>query len=95
MRKLIGLSVLSLLWITPSVAQALGECPDGAPSCVVVTMTPEEVRSLVGPGLIFDQAEWANRSGMNGLVQQWKQKLTAAPQGTVKKVEPPKEPVKK
>jgi hypothetical protein len=62
-------------------------CPAGAPSCIVVTMTPDEVKSLIQPGGIFDQAIWANRSGMYDLVQAWMRKLSTAPSGEVKKDE--------
>lgn len=68
-------------------------CPDGATSCIVVTMTPEEVKSLTMPGGVYDQAEWANRSGMQLLIQQWKQKLATAPAGEVKKKEDAKPPL--
>jgi hypothetical protein len=85
------LSVAALTTEASAQQPAIGYCPDGAPSCIVVTMTPDEVRSLTQPGGIFDQAVWANRSGMDGLVQAWKQKLATSLQGMVPKKDDKKE----
>jgi hypothetical protein len=62
-------------------------CPTGAVSCKIVVMTPDEEKTLTQAGGIFDQASWANRSGMDGLITAWKQKLATAPAGTVAKPE--------
>ena len=87
----------TLTFLFAMVMNALAEdCPPGAPSCKVVIMTPQEEQTLIAPNGIFDNAEWANRSGLAGIVAAWKQKLATSPAGTVKKPEPvPTPPVKK
>jgi hypothetical protein len=72
-------------------------CPEGAVSCKIVVLIPDEEKTLLQPGGIFDQAVWANRSGMEALINGWKQKLATSPAGTVAKPEEKKtpEPAKK
>lgn len=85
----VGLIAVVITLATGSAwAASPGECPAGVQSCIVVPMTPDEVKTLTGPGGIYDQALWANRSGMEGLISAWKQKLLTAPAGTIP--EPPK-----
>jgi len=60
---------------------ASGTCPQGVKECKIVSMTPEEVQSLIAPQGIFSQAEWASRSSMGPLVEAWKQKIQQAPAG--------------
>ena len=67
-----------------AVSAKAEDCPAGVRTCKVLTLTPEEVAALVQPGGVFDQAVWANRSGMTGLVDAWKRKIETAPAGTVK-----------
>lgn len=88
MKSAILLLPLALALTTEAYAQTppLGQCPEGASSCIVVTMTPDEVKSLTMPGGVFDQAEWANRSGMSGAVAAWRQKLSTSPIGTMPQV---------
>ena len=90
MKYLLPLTLILL--ITPALAdpptnaftpQASGTCPMGVVSCKIVAITPDEERTLTQPGGIFDQALWANRSGMEGLISAWKQKLITSPAGTV------------
>lgn len=85
MKSAILLLPLALVLTTEASAQT--QCPAAASSCIVVTMTPDEVKTLTAPGGVFDQAEWANRSGMAGVVSAWKQKLATSPAGEVKKDE--------
>lgn len=68
--------------------QPSGTCPKGADPCKIISMTQDEINSLIGPGMILDQAEWANRSGMSGIASAWKQKIAQSPLG--KKYEEPK-----
>ena len=65
-------------------------CPAGAPSCKVVIITPQELPSLTGPGMIFDAAEFANRFQLSGLVAAWKLKLANSPDGVVMPAPAPK-----
>jgi O-glycosyl hydrolase len=75
------------------VMNALAEdCPAGAKSCKVVTMTDQEIQSLEGPGAVFDSAAWANRANLQAVVDAWKQKIAASPAGVVKTPEPEKKP---
>jgi len=67
------------------------ECPAGAPSCKLVIMTPDEINTLAGAGLIFDSAEWANRANLSAAIAAWRQKINSAPNGNVKKDEPKKQ----
>lgn len=66
------------------------ECPAGAPSCKLVVMTPDEINTLTGAGLIFDSALWANRANLSAALDAWRNKLANAPNGNVKKDEPAK-----
>ena len=66
------------------------ECPAGAVSCRVVIMTPDEINTLTGTGLIFDSAEWANRANLSAAIAAWRNKINTAPNGNGKKDEPSK-----
>jgi len=66
------------------------DCPKGATSCKVVVMTPEEIATLTQPGGVYDQAIWASRSTMTGIVEAWKKKIDSSANGTVKADEPAK-----
>lgn len=84
-------------------AEGMGEipCPVPATSCKVVVMTDQEIKTLEGPGLIFDSAVWANRANLSDAINAWKQKIANAPNGVVAKpaaplpAEKPKEAPKK
>lgn len=65
-------------------------CPPGAKTCKVVTITPEEENTLVGPEMIFDHAEWANRVKFSAMLPSWRHKLLNAPPG--KGAEEPQKP---
>ena len=66
-------------------------CPAGAASCKVVIITPQEMQSLEGPGMIFDSAAWANRANLQGVVDAWKQKIANSPNGVTAPAPAPKE----
>ncbi len=80
------MAVVMVVWVVGllSLVAHAEDCPAGVRTCKVLTVTPEEVQALVAPGGVFDQAVWANRSGMTGLVDAWKRKIETAPAGTVK-----------
>ena len=60
------------------------DCPPGVASCKVVVITPQELQTLEGPNAIFDAAEFANKMGLSAVIAAWKQKISTAPNGTVK-----------
>ena len=64
------------------------ECPPGAKSCKIVIMSDQEIQTLVGAGLIFDSAEWANKMGLGAVIAAWKNKIASAPDGHVSPVKP-------
>ena len=82
-RIVIGLGALALVLAMFAVAYA-NDCPVGAKSCKIVTITDIEEKTLTDPGQIFDQATWANRSGMIGLADAWRKKISESPSGIVK-----------
>lgn len=55
-------------------------CPAATP-CKVITMTQQEMDTLVGPSMVFDVALWGNRAGFSVLIEQWREKLKNAPLG--------------
>jgi hypothetical protein len=59
------------------------DCPPGVSSCKIVVMSPQEIQSLEGAGLIFDSAEWANRANLAAAIAAWKQKIASSPDGKV------------
>lgn len=56
-------------------------CPANAKSCKIITLTPDEEASLVGPEMIFDHALWGARVRFDGIVQAWRDKIRNAPAG--------------
>ena len=74
-----------------SYASDTPTCPAGAASCKVVIITPQEMQSLEGPGMIFDSAAWANRANLQGVVDAWKQKIANSPNGVTAPAPAPKE----
>lgn len=94
----IGLTGLFFLTMNAlAYAEGMGEipCPVPATSCKVVVMTSDEIQTLVGPGLILDSAQWANRANLSDAIAAWKQKIANSPNGVVAKSAPsdkPKEP---
>lgn len=82
-------AAVAVLGVTIAWAQSPdpAQCPPGAKSCKVITLTPDEEQSLLGPNMIFEHAEWANRAGLAGIVAAWRGKIANAPAG---KVEPEK-----
>lgn len=78
----IVLLVLFMFGIRKINAQALDPamCPQGAPSCKVITITPEEYKTLDGPDMVWDQASWA-RQQLGPLVKAWREKIDKSPAG--------------
>ena len=98
----IGLTGLFFLAMNALVyAEGMGEipCPSGTTSCKIVVMSEQEIQSLIGPGLVFDSAVWANRANLSDAINAWKQKIANSPNGVVAKpaapADKPKEPAKK
>lgn len=60
------------------------DCPPGATSCKVVTITPDEGKVL---DIIFDTAVWANRAQLTDAVTSWRQKINQSANGEVKKTD--------
>lgn len=84
--------ILAILFASRAHAQeASGTCPAGVPKCKILAVTPDEEKSLAGPNMIFDHAQWANRAGLSDLINAWRSKLANAPEG---KVAEPKTPAK-
>lgn len=89
MKRLAPLAALVLWSCQPAHAV---ECPAGAPSCKVLTLTPDEERVLTGPNGILDTAAQARQLDLANLVSYFRQKLSTAPAGEVKKAEEPEAP---
>ena len=88
----VAIGLTGLFFLAMNAMAYAQNCPPGVPSCKIVSMSPDEVQSLTGPGLIFDSAEWANRANLSAAVAAWKQKIASSPAGTVAKPpEPPKD----
>lgn len=64
------------------------ECPQGAPSCKVITITPDEEQALTAPNGILATAERARFLDLSQAVVYFRQKLQSAPAGEVKTEEP-------
>lgn len=92
-------AIFALAMNVASRAEGMGEipCPVPATSCKVVVMTDQEIQTLIGPGLIMDSAQWANRANLSDAIAAWKQKIANAPSGVVHKPDAPKDvpPAKK
>lgn len=58
-------------------------CPAGGGACKIVVITESELKSLTGPGMVFDSATWANRANLQPVVDAWKQKIADSPNGIV------------
>ncbi len=64
-------------------------CPPGVPACKIITLSPDEERSLTAPNGIFDAAEFANRMALSGPINYWKNKIATAPEIKAKPPAPP------
>ena len=85
-----SLAVLLGLSIACAVAHA-AECPQGAPSCKVVVITPQEEQVLLQRNGILDSAEQARFLDLSAYVKYFRDRIANAPAGEVKKPEEKKE----
>jgi hypothetical protein len=81
---LVAAALTALFCLAMNAAAYADDCPAGGGTCKIVTITQSEMQSLTGPGMIFDSAAWANRANLQGVVDAWKAKIAASPDGTVK-----------
>lgn len=70
------------------------DCPAGAKSCKILTLTPDEEALLVRQGGIFQTAAQARSLDLGSQVQYFVTKIEAAPAGVVKPEPPKPEPTK-
>lgn len=70
-------------------AQEAGQCPPPTKQCKIITLTPEEEQTLIGPDMLFDQAQWA-RQQFGPLIKAWRDKLQNAPAGKAAPEKPAK-----
>lgn len=72
------------------------DCPEGAPSCKVLILTPQEEGFLLNQGGILDTAARARYLDLGEVVVHFRDKILKAPAGNVKAPPPPdKAPLKK
>ena len=83
---LILIAVLAAALFSPSAFAT--DCPAGAKSCKVLTITPEEEEALTGSGRILDTALQGRFIDLNGAVKYFRDKITNAPAGVVKEEKP-------
>lgn len=70
------------------------DCPEGAKSCKVITLTPDEEAALVNPRMVFDTAATGRAIDLANVVAYFRSKIATAPAGTVPAPpEPPKQEV--
>lgn len=60
------------------------DCPEGAPSCKVLILTPQEEGLLVNQGGILDTAARARYLDLGEVVVHFRDKILKAPAGNVK-----------
>lgn len=80
---LIGVFVIAAGHLLPRCANAT-DCPANAPSCKVITLTPDEEQVLIQPRGILDTAAQARQIDLANLVAYFRAKIDKAPQGDVK-----------
>ena len=78
---LVAAALTALFCLAMNAAAYAEDCPAGASTCKVLVLTTQEEQTLTNS--IFPAALWANRT-FTDLIEAWKQKLAAAPAGTVK-----------
>lgn len=76
---------LALSFLLLSTAAHATDCPAGAPSCKVITLTPEEENVLTGQRGIFDTAAQGRALDLANLVAYFRNKIATAPAGDVPK----------
>lgn len=84
MKYLISIAIA----IVMANAAMAADCPAGAKSCKVITLTPEEEEALVGTGRILDTALQGRFIDLNGAVKYFQDKIAKAPAGIVKYEKP-------
>ncbi len=83
--RLPALLLASLAFVTPASA---ADCPPGAPSCKVITLTPDEERVLTGPNQVLDTAQQGRPLDLAQIVMYFRSKIATAPAGEVSKPAP-------
>jgi len=80
--------LVAATFLAPVAAKA-EQCPEGVMSCKVVTISPEELKTLTD--IIFPSAIWANRAQSTDLAKAWENKIANSPAGEPhKKADAPK-----
>ena len=78
------IAIAAIILFFAAAAAFSADCPPGAKSCKVITITPEEEEALIGPGRILDTALQGRFIDLNGAVKYFRDKLASAPAGDVK-----------
>lgn len=81
--------LLTLASCAPSYA---ADCPPGAPSCKVITLTPDEERVLTGPNQVLDTAQQGRPLDLAQIVMYFRSKIATAPAGEIVKPAPAASP---
>ena len=77
---LIGVAVaIVLIGLTVLARSDTPTCPPNT-TCKVITVTPQEEQTLLGPNAILDMAVWAMRP-LRDWADLWREKLRTAPAG--------------
>lgn len=63
--------------------------PNQAPTCKILTLTPQEEQALLGAQGILESAEWARRLDLQGPVTYFRNKIQSAPAGVPYAAEAP------
>ena len=83
----------ALLVIFGTYAFAAEKCPEGAASCKVLILTPQEEQFLMAPNGILSTAAQARKLDLETIANYLAERIKAAPAGEVVKKEEPKAPV--
>lgn len=81
-----------LLFVFLTMIAYAADCPPGAPSCKVITLTPDEERALTGANMILDTAQQGRALDMTSVANYFRRKIETAPAGGVKKAAPETKP---
>lgn len=77
-------SLLAFFFLVSSTLANATDCPEGAKSCKVITLTPDEEQVLTAPRMILDTAATARQLDLANLVAYFRSKIDKAEAGTVK-----------
>lgn len=83
-------SLLFLFFINPAFA---ADCPAGAPSCKVLTLTPDEEAILIQPRGILDTAATGRQLDLGHVAAYFRSRIEKAPSGNVAGRQPDAVPV--